>query len=52
MLCFAKGDEWVKVGGDSSSEMLYEGHVGTVLGSSHSRTCMCDGGKNIVSHLT
>lgn len=26
-VCFAKGDEWVKVDGDSNSEMLNEGHV-------------------------
>lgn len=40
-LCFAKGDEWVKVNGDSSSEMLYEGHVWTMVESLLSRTCMC-----------
>lgn len=42
-LCFAKGDEWVKVNGDSSSEMLYEGHVWTMVGSLLSRTCLCAG---------
>lgn len=40
-LCFAKGDEWVKVDGDSSTEMLYEGHVWTMVGSLLSRTYMC-----------
>jgi len=40
-LCFAKGNEWVKVDGDSSSEMLYEGHVWTMVGSLLSRTYVC-----------